>query len=135
MIGQYLGGYRILRPIGSGCMGHVYEAINGPLGRRAAIKVLRPEWAASWEVARRFLNEARAVNAVKHPGLVDIYQAGRRADGILYLVMEYLDGESLFSRLQRRGTWTASSSPGRSPRPWPRPIAAASSTAISSRGT
>ena len=60
MIGQTIGNYRIVRLLGEGGMGSVYEALHEKIGRRAAIKVLRPELAHNAEVVARFINEARA---------------------------------------------------------------------------
>lgn len=102
-IGQLIGSYRIVRPIGEGGMGAVFEAIHGEIGRHAAIKVLHPQYANDAAVAQRFLNEARAVNLIDHAGVVEIYDLGRLTDGTTYIVMEFLRGESLTSRLERRG--------------------------------
>src|SRR5581483_7014718 len=71
--------------------------------RRAAIKVLHPELSGNPAYVRRFLNEARAVNLVRHPGLVEIFELGQHEDGTAYLVMELLAGEPLAERLQRAG--------------------------------
>ena len=68
MIGSKLGDYEILRLIGKGGMGAVYEAVKPSINRRVAIKVLLPEFAERDDVVRRFPNEAKAVNAVNHPG-------------------------------------------------------------------
>ena len=102
-IGQIVGSYRIVRMLGEGGMGAVFEAIHEQIGRHAAIKVLHPQYASDVQVAQRFLNEARAVNLVEHPGIVEIYDLGRLPDGTTYIVMELLRGESLSARLERRG--------------------------------
>lgn len=81
-------------------MGVVYEAIHSAIERRVAIKVLRPEYARNAEVTTRFFNEARAANRIEHPGMVQISDYAQLPDGTAYLVMEYLKGESLGSRLQ-----------------------------------
>lgn len=96
-----IGNFRILRQLGSGGMGTVYEAINETIERRVAIKVLRPEYACNQEFVTRFFNEARAVNRIAHPSLVQISEYGQTADGTAYIVMEYLRGETLTARLQR----------------------------------
>lgn len=96
-----IGNFRILRQLGSGGMGTVYEAINEAIERRVAIKVLRPEYACNQEFVTRFFNEARAVNRIEHPSLVQISEYGQTADGTVYIVMEYLRGETLTARLQR----------------------------------
>ncbi len=98
-----IGAYTILRLLGSGGMGHVYEAMHDQIQRRAAIKVLHKRYANNRQIAQRFINEARAVNIVQHPSLVNIYEFGQSADGSAYIVMEYLDGETLRQRLERSG--------------------------------
>jgi serine/threonine protein kinase len=97
--GESVGGYRLLGEIGSGGMGVVFVAEHLLLGRRAAIKFLHPHISREPEMVERFFNEARAASAVKHPGIVEVYDFGYW-EGIAYLVMEYLDGESLLSRLR-----------------------------------
>ena len=101
MIGSKLGDYEILRLIGKGGMGAVYEALKPTINRRVAIKLLLPEYAEREDVVRRFLNEARAVNAINHPGVVQISDVGKSTAGSLYLVMEFLEGETLSERLQQ----------------------------------
>ncbi len=91
--------------IGSGGMGVVYAAEHLLLGRRAAIKFLHPQFSGESEMVDRFFNEARAASAVKHPGIVEIYDFGY-LDGRAYLVMEYLDGESLLAQLRVDGSMT-----------------------------
>ena len=103
MIGQQVGAYRLTRALGEGGMGTVYEGVHQSLGRRAAIKVLRPEYSHNKEILQRFFNEARAVNIVQHPSLVSIYEFGTAPTGEAYIVMEFLAGESLRSRLARLG--------------------------------
>jgi len=98
-----IGAYKIARLLGKGGMGNVYEAINEQIQRRAAIKVLHPHFAENPQVVQRFLNEARAVNIVKHRCLVDVYEFGQLEDGSAYIVMEYLDGETLHERLWHAG--------------------------------
>ena len=82
-------------------MGAVYEAIHEEIGRRAAIKILLPEFAQDQQNILRFFNEARAVNIIQHPGLVGVFESGRLEDGAAYIVMEYLEGELLSLRLQK----------------------------------
>lgn len=99
---SYIGSYRIVRILGEGGMGTVYEAVHDGIDRRVAVKVLHPEYARKPEIVRRFLNEARAVNVVSHPGLVQISECGQSEDGTAFLVMEYLDGDTLGGRLKKR---------------------------------
>ena len=103
MIGATVGSYRILRQIGEGGMGAVYLGEHAMLGRAAAIKVLLPALSQDREIVGRFFNEARATSAIRHPGIVEIYDFGFLADGAAYIAMEMLDGESLASRLRRAG--------------------------------
>ena len=82
-------------------MGVVYVAEHPLIGRKVAVKVLLPDYSRNQEVVSRFFNEARATALIKHPGLVDVLDFGYDADGNAYLVMEFLDGESLGGRLER----------------------------------
>ncbi len=101
MSDQRYGNYRVVRKLGEGGMGVVFEALHDEIGKRAAIKVLHAAFSRDPQVSARFLTEARTVNMVHHPGLVSIFEFGRTADGATYLVMEYLDGETLRARLER----------------------------------
>ncbi|MEO6951873.1 MAG: serine/threonine protein kinase, partial [Polyangia bacterium] len=71
------GNYQLLDRIGQGGMGAVYRAVHPDIGRTVAIKVLRPELAASEDAIARFFDEARAVNAIRHDGIVDVFDLGR----------------------------------------------------------
>lgn len=99
--GQTLGSYRIIRKIGEGGMGAVYEAVHQDIGRKAAIKVLHPQLAQNPQIATRFLNEAKAANIIDHPGVVEIYEFLRLPDGSTAIVMELLKGEHIGKRLER----------------------------------
>ncbi len=101
MIGKRIGNYRIVRLLGEGGMGVVYEAIHDGIGGRVAVKVLRPQFALQPDSASRFFNEARAANLIDHPSIVKIFDYGQLPDGVPYLAMELLSGESLYTRLQR----------------------------------
>jgi formylglycine-generating enzyme required for sulfatase activity len=103
MIGQRLGNYNVVRLLGKGGMGAVYEAVNEQLGKRVAIKVLLPDTSRDADMAARFMNEARAASLVAHPGIISIYDSGQLPDGSAYIVMDYLEGESLAARLARVG--------------------------------
>jgi len=104
MIGQY----RVTGVIGQGGMGAVYGAEHTLLGRPAAIKILLPELSRKQDVVQRFFNEARAATAIRHPGIVEIYDFGWTADGAAFIVMERLDGETLGGRSARgRMRWQA----------------------------
>lgn len=102
MIGQLVGHYKVVRKIGDGGMGSVFEAKHEAIGRRVAIKVLKPQFSKDKNVVTRFFNEARAVNIVSHPGVVGSFDYGELPDGTAYIVMEYLEGETLSSRIKRK---------------------------------
>ncbi len=103
MIDQRFGSYRVVRKIGEGGMGSVYEAVHDDIGKRVAIKVLHATYSREAEIRARFLSEARAVNLVQHPGLVSIFDYGCTANDAAYLIMEFLNGETLRARLKRQG--------------------------------
>jgi len=103
MIGSLIGPYRVTKKIGQGGMGAVFEAVHQTIERRVAIKVLKSELASKPSVSVRFINEARAVNLVNHPGIVQISDYGQTEDGGAYIVMELLEGETLGRRLLRSG--------------------------------
>lgn len=96
-----VGPYRVVRQIGAGGMGAVFEGVHTLLNRKVAIKFLLPECAADREITRRFLNEARAASAVDHPGLVQVHDSGQLTDGTAFIVMEFLRGETLVARVER----------------------------------
>ena len=100
---ERVGPYRLVKMLGKGGMGAVYEAIQEPIERRVAIKILHGRYAQEPEIAMRFLNEARAVNIVEHPGIVQISDYGQLPSGVAYLVMEYLKGDTLTQRLKKGG--------------------------------
>ncbi len=98
--GTRLGPYEIIAPIGAGGMGEVYSARDTRLARTVALKILPPHLADAPEVRQRFEREARAVSSLNHPNICALYDIGRQ-DGTDYLVMEYIEGETLAKRLER----------------------------------
>jgi len=100
LIGRVFGGYRLVTELSSGGMGTVYYAEHPVIGRRAAVKVLRPDVAQNPQVVARFLTEARAANDIHHPNVVDITDIGV-SEGLHYIVMSFLEGETLGERLER----------------------------------
>jgi serine/threonine-protein kinase len=94
MIGRDFGGYQLLRELGVGGMGVVYLGEHRLLGRRAAIKTIRPEIASDRTFSRRFLLEARAVGSLNHPSIVRLYDFAFDED-TPFMVMEYVTGQSL----------------------------------------
>lgn len=97
-----LGAYKIDRMLGEGGMGFVYEATHEVLRRRTAIKLLRPELATHTQVVTRFLQEAKAVNLIDHQHIINVYDYGDGADGSVYFVMEFLEGETLDDLMRKR---------------------------------
>ena len=84
-------------------MGAVYLAEHPGIGRRVAVKVLHKNYTRDEHLLARFLNEARAANAIRHPNIIEILDSGMLADGTPFLVMELLEGESLGTRLRATG--------------------------------
>lgn len=99
--GTMVGEYRIEALVGEGGMGQVYGAVHPVIGKRAAIKVLLPEIGRNRQMVERFVMEARAVNQIGHPNIVDVFAFGVLPDGRQYMVMEWLRGMSLSDRLKR----------------------------------
>ena len=100
--GTRLGPYEITAQIGAGGMGEVYRARDTRLDRTVAIKMLPSHVAANPDVRQRFDREARAISSLNHPHICSLYDVGHQA-GIDFLVMEYVDGETLAERLSRSG--------------------------------
>jgi len=108
MIGRVLGGkFLVQRLLGSGGMGAVYVGVQHPVGREVAVKVIPPasggRTGAAADLEMRFLREARALATLDHAGIVTLHDSGVERDGTLYLVMEFLRGETLKERIVRRG--------------------------------
>jgi len=103
LIGMQLGEYVIQEQIGLGGMGIVYRGEQPVIGKQVAIKVLRPEVGDQALYVERLLAEARAVNAIRHRGIIDIFSFDQMPDGRQYFVMEYLEGTPLDTWLSRKG--------------------------------
>jgi serine/threonine protein kinase len=103
LIGKRIGSYQVVRLVGIGGMGVVYEGHHTQLKRRTAIKILNEQFARNSQIAERFWNEARIVSVIQHPGLVSVLELGELPGGAPYIIMEYLDGESVGHRIQRTG--------------------------------
>jgi tRNA A-37 threonylcarbamoyl transferase component Bud32/CheY-like chemotaxis protein len=101
-IGKVIAGYRIEERVGRGGMGVVYRAEHLNLRRRAAIKIIAPDLAESEGFRERFTREARIAAALQHPNIVTVYDAGE-VDGLLYLAMQYIEGNDLSAVLRRDG--------------------------------
>jgi eukaryotic-like serine/threonine-protein kinase len=98
--GTKLGPYEVQTPLGAGGMGEVYRARDTRLGRDVAIKVLSQHLSANPELKERFDREARAISSLNHPRICTLHDVGHQ-DGVDFLVMEYLEGESLAERLKK----------------------------------
>src|SRR5262249_21374271 len=96
--GTKLGPYEIMAPIGAGGMGEVYRARDTRLDRIVAIKVLPAHLCSNPDLRQRFEREARAISSLNHPNICTLHDIGRQG-GIDYLVMEFIDGVTLVSRL------------------------------------
>jgi serine/threonine-protein kinase len=104
--GQLIDGrYRVLRKLGAGGMADVYLAEDTTLGRRVAVKVLLNRYASDHQFVERFRREAQAAARINHANIVNIYDWGP-VDGTYYIVMEYVEGETLKERVQRQGRFS-----------------------------
>lgn len=101
--GDVVGDYEIEACIGAGGFGAVYRARHRVIGKLAALKLLHPERAASRTLQQRFVTEARAVNEIGHPNIIDIFGFGETPDGRMYYAMEYLDVPTLEHVLEEEG--------------------------------
>ncbi|MFZ5438510.1 MAG: serine/threonine-protein kinase [Myxococcota bacterium] len=95
LIGQTIGAYLVKSQLGEGGMAQVFLAEHQAIGRKMAVKVLKAEVAADGEWARRFAAEAQVVAALKHRNIVEVFDFGRLPDGRQFLMMEFIEGESL----------------------------------------
>src|SRR5690242_16688126 len=99
LIGQRLGPYEIVTLLGQGGMATVYGARQPSMNRDVALKVIRPDLAATEEIIERFEREVQIGGKLRHPHIVKAFDCGREG-GIVYLVMEYIPGGSLANLLQ-----------------------------------
>lgn len=101
MLGTVIERWKILRKIGQGGMGRVFEAEHTEIGRKVAIKILHPVYSRTPEVVARFRMEARAASKIGHPHIIEVTDSGTTVDGSFYFVMELLDGLDLAERFER----------------------------------
>lgn len=106
MLGRKLSHFEITAKLGEGGMGEVWLARDTRLGRPVALKILPTDHAGRDDRRRRFEDEARAASALNHPGIAHIYDVGE-ADGIHFIAMEYVEGESLEHRMARKALTTS----------------------------
>src|SRR3954468_9861637 len=103
MIGKRISGrYKVLEMIGGGGMANVYLAHDMILDRDVAVKILRLDFANNEEFIRRFHREAQSATSLAHPNIVSIYDVGDEDDSIYYIVMEYVEGQTLKEYIQKR---------------------------------
>lgn len=95
LIGARIDDYEVQSVIGEGAMGIVYRVQHAVIGKPAALKVLKPDYADDPEMVQRLVREARSVNAIRHPGIVDVFGFGTLPNGQPYIVMDLLEGEPL----------------------------------------
>src|SRR5580765_5585771 len=98
--GIRLGPYEIQSPLGAGGMGEVYRALDTRLQRIVAVKILPSHLSESPEAKERFDREARTISSLNHPNICTLHDVDHQ-DGVDYLVMEYLEGKTLASRLEK----------------------------------
>lgn len=125
LIGKVLSGrFRILEPLGAGGMGRVYKAMQSPLERLVALKVLNPKYAGEKDPGfeRRFFNEAKYAAQLHHPNTITVHDYGRTEDGMLFIAMEFIEGDTLQQLLTKVKTL-----------PWPRALSIVSQIARSLR--
>jgi serine/threonine protein kinase len=96
-VGEFVVEYRL----GEGGMSTIFAAVHPVIGKKAAIKVISRQLAMSRQSVKRFIQEARAVNQIGHPNIVDVFSFGNLPDGRPYLIMEWLQGETLLQRIAR----------------------------------
>jgi serine/threonine protein kinase len=95
--------YRLVRLIGEGGMGSVFEGEHILLGRKVAVKVMHPQFVSKPESVERFFREAKAASAIGHPNIVDVHDVGREDDDTVFIVMELLNGQCLDELIDSRG--------------------------------
>ncbi|HMU38602.1 MAG TPA: serine/threonine-protein kinase [Pseudomonadota bacterium] len=101
MVGRNIGHYKITSRIGQGGMGVVYQATHDKIKQRVAVKVLHTELSQDEKVVQRFFNEADAISRAQHSSIVKIMDYGQLDDGTAYIMMEFLEGEPLLTRIER----------------------------------
>src|SRR5277367_975865 len=129
--GTKLGPYEIQSPLGAGGMGEVYRAIDVRLGRDVAVKILPAHLSSNSAARQRFEREAKTISGLNHPNICTLFDVGHQ-DGLDFIVMEYLAGETLETRLVKgRCPWSKPSTMAhRSLTAWIRHTGTESSTAI-----
>ncbi len=105
MIGKnFMGRYEIVEKLGSGGTAVVYKAVDNVLNRDVTVKILQEQFTTNQKFVMRFKKEAQAIAALSHPNIVSVYDVGCSDDGEHYLIMEYLEGETLKDVINRKGS-------------------------------
>ena len=102
-LGSAVGNYKLDKILGRGGMGTVYSGEHVYIKKPVAVKILHPQFARYQDAVNRFLREARAASSINHPNIVDVTDFGVLADGLVYFVMEFLDGKSLEDLIEKEG--------------------------------
>jgi len=104
MVGRQIGKYKVVRLIAEGGMGAVFQAEHGSLGRKVALKVLHPRFLEDREIVKRFTREAKAAARIGHDNIIDVIDVGQEEEtGITYIIMEFLEGQTLAQRIEEKG--------------------------------
>src|SRR5215813_12455643 len=98
---EKISDFEILRELGRGGMGIVYEAVEQPLNRKVALKLLHPHWANQPDISARFVDEARKIAKLSHPDIVKIHRFGQ-VNNTYFLALEYVDGQPLDTYLAKQ---------------------------------
>ncbi len=107
LVGTMVGRFRVERKIGQGGMGSVYSLLQPAIHKRMALKLLHEQYAAQQDIVQRFFGEAKAVNLIGHPNIVDISDFSHLPDGRPFIIMEFLEGQNLEDYLEERGALSA----------------------------
>ncbi len=106
LVGTMVGRYRVLRLLGEGGMARVFVAEDTTVGRHVAIKALLPEYSAHATILERFMNEAKAMGRIQHPGVIDVFDVTLAPSGELCIIMELLTGQTLREQLWKSGPFS-----------------------------
>jgi serine/threonine protein kinase len=105
LVGTMVGRYRVLRLLGEGGMARVFAAEDTTVGRQVAIKALLPEYSQHKSILERFMNEAKAMGRIQHPGVIDVFDVTMAPSGELCIIMELLTGQTLREQLWKAGPY------------------------------
>jgi serine/threonine protein kinase len=106
LIGKHVGSYEVTKELGEGAFGKVFMGTHPTIGKKVAIKVLNSSFSNDGDVVHRFISEAKAVNQINHPNIIQVYDFGELDDGRFYCIMEFIEGQELTKYLETRGRLT-----------------------------